>query len=116
MNGIERVLSRLGEERAFYTSAGTTRNKFGQREDSGEWTSQGTVFCYFDREERETVDAASGSRTTAETKLLFYKQEAPDGGARVEVDGNYYEIDTPTPMTTHEVAGASLVEDFNPES
>jgi Phage head-tail joining protein. len=115
MNGIERVISRLGETREVYTSAEQTRNEFGQLEDAEQWSSQGTVFCHFEREQRTTVDSASGSRTTAPTRLLFFKGDAPEAGARVNVDGNYYEINTSTPMTTHEVADASLVENFNPE-
>lgn len=114
MSGIERVISKLGREREFYTPTGGTRNKFGQQESKEEYSLFGSVFCYFESEPRETVNSSGGSRTEATPKLLFFSGEAPQAGARVEVGQNYYEIESPTAMTTHEVATAALVESFNP--
>jgi hypothetical protein len=112
MTSFARSISRHGKRYDYYTEQPITRNSFGQAETT--WTRAGTIYCWFSREKRETSSSASGERTTGAPIFYFYFGEAPEGGTRIEVDGKFYEIETPTDLPGYTVADAALVEGFSP--
>jgi hypothetical protein len=109
---MKNVISRFGKEYDYYEEVVGSRNSFGQAESS--WSESGSVYCMFTRENRTTAPSSTGERTSGEPVFYFYLDDTPPGDARIEVDGQYFEIETPTKLREYAVAGAGLVEDFSP--
>jgi hypothetical protein len=111
--GLDRALSRLGRQVPVYEESDSgTDDSFGQSELT--WSQTGTVLAARSYQNRNTTQNNSGGQLHRDRPMFFFPAGgAPPADARIKYDGNWYELDAPTPHDTHAVAPGSQVLDEN---
>lgn len=109
-------LSRLGKEVEVWSEANTGgEDAFGQ--DQKGWSQVGTTLTARSYQNRNTtLNNSSGELNRDRPVFFFPADNYPNSGERIKYDGNWYEMDSPTPHRTHAVAVGSKVleENFPP--
>lgn len=111
---VKAALRRFGREIPVYTQQVASQDEFGQA--TKEWQFERDVFAARSYQNRNTtMNNTSGELNRDRPVFFFDPDDYPPSGARVKYEGNWYELDAPTPHRSHAVAlGKQVVADFDP--